>query len=70
MYYGWNLGNHSYGEWITKLWTEYNNGLPENEQITIDKVFGYYGAVRFLDVAKIAMEVFDYRTNPHPPAQN
>jgi hypothetical protein len=60
-YFGWAKGSWPYAWWIWTLWHKYNDGLTLSKQISIDKVPGYQGSAGFVDVAKLAMAIFNMR---------
>lgn len=47
--------------WNTKLLSEYNNTRAPSQQIR--KVPGWEGGIRFLDIGKIGMKMFDNNTS-------
>jgi len=65
-YYGWNSKGGmtlTYEQWRQYLCDRYNDTLPDDKEITIDDIPEYpIGSdAGFIDVAQLAMSIFDYR---------
>jgi hypothetical protein len=61
-FWGWGgeTAVQTYDGWRATLIAEYNRGLPDGDHIT--NVPGYTGKASFFDVAKVAEDLFKYRS--------